>query len=1559
MDALRGVLQAAKTSDEVNKYLVDTLRLASLEDLVCVVSAATYETELKTLVTDQIAAVKDVPIELARLRAAWRRAKAELLKVEDKARRGTTPSEELDETLESTVQEDLMSRFARCYGHQVSVHMAPSDTVLARVYRELTRNLPTVIPLTKVRSLFQSHKPSAERKISLGGNVTVKVDEQESAPLRNVFDYYHALRVLGNAYAIAGSTELPSQSDPTKAVRMCPFQVQLDYANFVLRMSMQWEAPLGWVKVRDEATRGRMVELMRQGWSQGESLARAMSEQEIQWAVTPPPVPQPKRAASEDGSSPGAPPKKMLRTGSHCQGREICKRKNDQRGCSDPSCAKEHRCDVLVNGEGGRLAICQDPGPGEATPLDDHDYAAVPAAWRTVRAWEPASVFAPRPDWAYRPWLRDMGLKYVVYTGDSPLPQIPWKLPWEGPILVISLFDGIGALLVALMCMGAVFSAIAVEADSSLTQAVSMCFGNVFFQHDAEHFDTSVLRSLLHEGGYTAILVAGGSPCQDVSQLNRDRAGLSSRRTQLYQCIPRVAKLCQELVAELSLDIPVLQLLENVANTPRSFQAAVSREMHGPPLHVHAGSFGWCRRSRCFWGCVGDRALAALSEPRLSHGVSWASRGDSKHLVWAGKKPLPAKVHFQDAFAPTFVPAEVIASGVDASPFPTFTQEFPHQIDSDARASQAAVSRFKQDQGRFPVHTYESHALLWKGDQWRQPTASEKAAMMCIPSSLLSALAFCLEAKPEVAERRKASAVGNSFHVPSIMLALILLFQLVPQACAIPTVRYCAMEERLRHQCQGTVWQPGLVDSFPGLLSASDVSLRLTELFADVDVELPAMPITPDVERALKRLQVYTVDRILRDLPISEMGPEWAQQKAAGESAAALGIQKGAKLHRHAIAALIPESIGKNTHAVLSTSLQSPFQTSSVLDDDARFSVRAMVALGPFIRTWRRKQLRALLCLDKALDKLNKTLVAAMHPSVSAVASDKKPATMAALAVMLRWPDVTLGLRFVRGFGLLGFIESPSLFREIVPTFPPVVGLPALTGEHAQLMCAKLHANLPQAEFAREVKQFVLQEISEGIAEGPFTEAELHARFGRFQWAPMRRFMHQQSCGKLRPIDDGRSGGHNACAVATETIFTSSPDFVSAALKFFIELLARTGDDSLDWAQPVFGSEDMSSAYRQLPNIPCEAAGLVLAYWDPDLDEVRYAILRAHPFGLASAVVNFNRVPCLGTACLRRMTGACVTHFFDDSGILDLTSAHGSAQECVNAVYQSMGVRLDILKQQPMATQRLFLGVLLNLSRALSDRTILVDIKPGLRETIFADVQRMIDAGSCTPSEASKLRGRMVWAASAMFGRCGRGGQGPLCDRQYDVGRCELDEPLLAALRYIQALVKVVPPRLVPLHSVPVSPVVVYTDASFEPAEMSSPGLGSVIFVRDEPTQGRASWVPAQVLDSFADRATQIAPLEAMAVVLATLQFRRKLAGAEIIWFIDNQSVCASLVRGASSVDDMSTLVAVTHLLWATLGARVWIEWVDSESNPWHEFRELSLLQLSDALLRWADDTLG
>ena len=208
---------------------------------------------------------------------------------------------------------------------------------------------------------------------------------------------------------------------------------------------------------------------------------------------------------------------------------------------------------------------------------------------------------------------------------------------------------------------------------------------------------------------------------------------------------------------------------------------------------------------------------------------------------------------------------------------------------------------------------------------------------------------------------------------------------------------------------------------------------------------------------------------------------------------------------------------------------------------------------------------------------------------------------------------------------------------------------------------------------------------------------------------------------------------------------------MSAALKELMRLLEHWG----------------VSAYRQLPNMPEEYAGLVEAFWHPACSDLRFAVLKAHPYGLASAVLNFNRLPCLATAFLLRALGACAKYFFYDSGVLDVSSSHGSAQEAVVLVYSAMGAILDVAEQQPMAQQRLLLGVLLNLFPAIPQRHMIADVRPGLREAIFHEVQHLSQAGSRTSDD------------------------------------------LHAALLYVQALVTVVSARVVPLVSLRAKPLIV------------------------------------------------------------------------------------------------------------------------------------------------------
>ena len=67
---------------------------------------------------------------------------------------------------------------------------------------------------------------------------------------------------------------------------------------------------------------------------------------------------------------------------------------------------------------------------------------------------------------------------------------------------------------------------------------------------------------------------------------------------------------------------------------------------------------------------------------------------------------------------------------------------------------------------------------------------------------------------------------------------------------------------------------------------------------------------------------------------------------------------------------------------------------------------------------------------------------------------------------------------------------------------------------------------------------------------------------------------------------------------------------------------------------------------------------------------------------------------------------------------------------------------------------------------------------------------------------------------------------------------------------------------------------------------------------------------------------------------IATWSLHSHIRKRDLVWFIDNEAAAAAGIRGASKVAEVEIAVQAAHLLWLHLECRVWIEWVDSKSNP-------------------------
>ncbi len=80
----------------------------------------------------------------------------------------------------------------------------------------------------------------------------------------------------------------------------------------------------------------------------------------------------------------------------------------------------------------------------------------------------------------------------------------------------------------------------------------------------------------------------------------------------------------------------------------------------------------------------------------------------------------------------------------------------------------------------------------------------------------------------------------------------------------------------------------------------------------------------------------------------------------------------------------------------------------------------------------------------------------------------------------------------------------------------------------------------------------------------------------------------------------------------------------------------------------------MLKGFRQLQASEHDQRFCVITFVHPETRKRVYAKLHGLPFGVGSVVNQFNRLPMLITAWLRRIYGIMTTHYFDDLALIHI-----------------------------------------------------------------------------------------------------------------------------------------------------------------------------------------------------------------------------------------------------------------------------------------------------------------
>ena len=535
--------------------------------------------------------------------------------------------------------------------------------------------------------------------------------------------------------------------------------------------------------------------------------------------------------------------------------------------------------------------------------------------------------------------------------------------------------------------------------------------------------------------------------------------------------------------------------------------------------------------------------------------------------------------------------------------------------------------------------------------------------------------------------------------------------------------------------------------------------------------------------------------------------------------------------------------------------------------------------------------------------------------------------------------DQSLPDSLLSGFPIVGPIE---LSHRWGPYEKPqnIVSLDALKERAWELRrkIIKRVQGIPMSENLRKIWEATIEDVEDGSSMGPFgSEDEVSSFLGCEDWIPTQRFEVVQK-NKVRGCDSATTNLINQATVITEKLQLPSTDTNVAAVR---SLRSAAPMQSLGgWVL------DEKKAYRQVPINPDHRKYSVITMKNPDSGSPSFFVMVGHSFGLVSAVYNYNRRSAAINEILVKLFKLVAFSFYDDKYGFEPMSTVQSAHAVAQAVHWWLGARYDAKKLQ-LSRDPTILGVTYNLE------SLVLEIKESRRRDLLEEIDGFLASGLLDPGSAGKLKGKLMFGASQLWGKVGRAFLRPISERQYarfpEKEGFRLNAALERSLKHWRKLIESGPPRPIEFKSEKVSDVVIFTDG-FTPDprfdDVRPSRIGAVLFDRKTiaPVQF-SEVVPKWVQQKWLPRKTQIVPVEMLAPIIALETFRDRLYGADIILLIDSEAVEAALVKGYSSKEDLCDLISVFWDLAFQLRVRVFIDRVATDANPadWPSRGDLSI----------------
>ena len=262
----------------------------------------------------------------------------------------------------------------------------------------------------------------------------------------------------------------------------------------------------------------------------------------------------------------------------------------------------------------------------------------------------------------------------------------------------------------------------------------------------------------------------------------------------------------------------------------------------------------------------------------------------------------------------------------------------------------------------------------------------------------------------------------------------------------------------------------------------------------------------------------------------------------------------------------------------------------------------------------------------------------------------------------------------------------------------------------------------------------------------------------------------------------------------------------------------------------------------------------------------------------------------------------------DDFLCLARSSESTHVEFCVDSLFSLLGWRISKNKLLDFNTLCKVLGVQLDLRQSGDKLCFVTNTEYRVEELVY-ELHEAIRTNMLPRSEGEKLRGRLQFASSQVFGRKFRRLLKVLSNH-VTRGRKTLSQHTQSCLRDVHELLIRNTPRKIEASQAEV--LHIYVDASFDYSNYS--GLGGMIVNMFEKVISLFSVeVDTGTLDEILAKGqkTVIQELEMMAVLAAIKVWKELIKACRVVLFTDSEAVRGTFLKSWSANDDSDRMISV------------------------------------------------